>query len=252
LVQAVSDEKAPPGTKCDDAAPPCPDCGSERYWSDYFTDELIPMCVTCISRRQFEESKSRREATKSWRWAMQDPSPQFLNRRREPELSKEQKKKLEEITNNTDYASIERRIMKAIAKDKPQPLPTDIPRDPVPMEFWGRDHWSTFAFICTRIVGEDGKIDRRKMRCDNKRHPLHAHTDIGPGAPTMLRDNVALKDHDDWDCADDAEAANLLVNDKGTGLNRRYALTDAGWAMLRKITEHKAAGGTFSNFDPTK
>lgn len=38
---------APPGTKNHDLAPPCPKCGSDRYWSDYWTDELTPICVPC-------------------------------------------------------------------------------------------------------------------------------------------------------------------------------------------------------------
>lgn len=43
----MADEKAPLGTKDHDPAPSCPKCGGRRYWSDYFTDELTPICVSC-------------------------------------------------------------------------------------------------------------------------------------------------------------------------------------------------------------
>lgn len=43
-------EVAPPGIKDHDPAPPCPACSGERYWSDYWTDEFVAICVPCIAR----------------------------------------------------------------------------------------------------------------------------------------------------------------------------------------------------------
>jgi hypothetical protein len=32
----------------------------------------------------------------------------------------------------------------------------EVPRDPVPIELWGKDHWTTLAYIETRCVDYDG------------------------------------------------------------------------------------------------
>ena len=45
--QAMDNIRPASGTKDHDAAPPCPRCGGVRYWSDYWTDELVAICVAC-------------------------------------------------------------------------------------------------------------------------------------------------------------------------------------------------------------
>lgn len=53
----------------------------------------------------------------------------------------------------------------------------EVPR-PVPVEMWGKDHWSTFGYIETRCVDHDGVPDREHMRCDTDLHPGLAGTQI--------------------------------------------------------------------------
>ena len=53
----VDDEIAPEGTYDHAPAPPCPECRGERYWSDYWTDEFIAICVPCTARRTCEQDK---------------------------------------------------------------------------------------------------------------------------------------------------------------------------------------------------
>lgn len=120
--------------------------------------------------------------------------------------------------------------------------------DPVPPAAWGRDHWSTFAYVETRIVDHKGVPDRRHMRCDPALHPQFAHegSRMGTPSPTRLREGER-QGHDDWSCLDDAEAAGLLRN-AGTGLNRVYVLTDEGRRVADLLREHKRTGGRFATF----
>lgn len=116
---------------------------------------------------------------------------------------------------------------------------------PIPPALWGRDHWSTFGYIETRIVDHGGVPYRTHMRCDARIHPMFDH---GAGhAATRLADGSVDRPHDDWSCLDDAEAAGLVAN-VGTGIRRVYKLTDTGRKVAALLREHKGAGGSFSTF----
>ena len=100
---------------------------------------------------------------------------------------------------------------------------TDLPvwrttsNPPVPVTEFGKDHWSTLAYIETRIVDHGGLLMADQMRCHSGRHPMLAAArrrsllDDSDGSqyPTQLK-NGKLEDHDDYDCADDLIAAGLL------------------------------------------
>ncbi len=130
---------------------------------------------------------------------------------------------------------------------------------PIPLELWGRDHWSTFRYIETRIVSYKGCPAMQQMRCFSGRalrpgadHGGHSHIPaFMKDYPTRLvvRDandstkvagRINLNGHDDWDCADDAVSAKLLVS-HGTGLHPVFALTDYGWEVIKAITEADGA-----------
>lgn len=114
---------------------------------------------------------------------------------------------------------------------------------------FGKDHWSTFAYIETRIVDHGGVPDRRHMRCHGDRHPLLALPEQdGRGHPTRLRDGTELTHHDDWDCLDDLEREGLLRNIVPSLLHMRYELTDEGREVAARLRAHKAAGGGFATF----
>lgn len=129
----------------------------------------------------------------------------------------------------------------------------------VPMRFWSKDHWSTFAYLCCRVTGNDGYPDKDHMRVDRDRHPGL----IGPRVamlgttlekyPTRLQHGILLEDHDDFDCVDDFEAEDLVTT-SGTGIAPRWHLTEAGWKVNKLLTEFKEKGGQFGEFkmDPTK
>ncbi len=124
---------------------------------------------------------------------------------------------------------------------------------PIPMDYWGKDHWSTFAFVahwCAE-AGEDGfdiELKRRFMRCDPSRHPGNAHIDWSADVPTRLLQGLLLEKHDDWDCLDDAVEAGL-IKVGGTGAYPIITMTDEGLRVAARIVEHKTRGGNFGDFE---
>lgn len=126
----------------------------------------------------------------------------------------------------------------------------DAELPPLTMAMFGRDHWSTFGYIETRIVDYRGVPDKRHLRCHHGRHPLQAHQGGCASAyPTRLRDGLTCHNHDDWDCLDDCEREGLLVNN-GSAANPVFELTDLGRKIAAQLRAHKAAHGKWSTFEP--
>ena len=126
----------------------------------------------------------------------------------------------------------------------------------IKMKEWGKDHWSTFAYAETLAVdgGKKGLIipNRSRMRTNEKIHPHLVGVSFGNVGgseyPTRLKERE-IKDHDDWDCLDDAVKEGLLT-DEGTGLNRAFRLTKSGKEIANQLRNHKAEGKSFSEFKP--
>jgi len=128
----------------------------------------------------------------------------------------------------------------------------------IPPTEWGKDHWSTLAYLEYRTVDDGGKIDNRKMRVDPRLHREFA-TDmqirLGGKYPTILKDGQR-EGHDDWSCLEDMVIAGLLrAWWKETTSRRvfdccvaRVELTDYGRIVAHALRQHKAAGGNFADF----
>jgi hypothetical protein len=136
----------------------------------------------------------------------------------------------------------------------------------VPIEDWGRDHWSTFAYAETCIVDQQ-PLSRDRLRCHSERRPhllgptvarfgMSATNRWKPEWGTRLKGffnggkndkSRQLSDHDDWDCLEDMEAAGLL--EIVSVINAIVVFTDKGIALAAHLRAHKARGGTFSNFE---
>lgn len=128
----------------------------------------------------------------------------------------------------------------------------------IPMSRWGKDHWSTLAYLETLAVDHTGlaKPVNARMRTNEKRHPHLVEGSLGMmgiGAgmggskyPTRLKDGE-VKGHDDWDCVDDATEEGL-IEDVGTGLNRAYKFTKLGKEVMAKLRQFKMDGGNFADF----
>ncbi len=123
----------------------------------------------------------------------------------------------------------------------------------IPIEKFGKDHWSTFGYVGCRVTSNKGIPDRQHMRCDADLHPGLAHNGRGGELPiqrkypTILRGGVEQADHDDWSCVDDLEAAGL-VKIGGTGIHPTWDMTDIGWAFCKVLTDFKRKGGAFAGF----
>ncbi len=144
--------------------------------------------------------------------------------------------------------------------------------DIVPMEDFGKDHWSLLGYfetLCVDSVNDMGKIDMRRVRCNTKTHPHYSanHMDrLGPGEHgwkpeygTRLhgyflegkeRDKSRqIQEHDDWDCFEDLIKADL-VTWEGTGTFPHVKFTEKGLEIAAELRVHKAIGGVFAHFRP--
>lgn len=131
---------------------------------------------------------------------------------------------------------------------------------------YGKDHWSLLAYLETLCVDSTkkgvGEIDKRRMRTNEKRHPLHAvNLNHGVGAwqaefgtclagywDTLGRQvsKRQVKGHDDWDCLNDIEKAGLI--DVISEANGFVKLTEKGMKVAGELRAYKAKGGMFSGF----
>ena len=136
--------------------------------------------------------------------------------------------------------------------------------DYIPIARWGQDHWSTLAYLETRVTDGRGLIDNPRMRCNPRLHRHFAHVCTftgkphdGPEYPTRLKDGE-IDHHDDWSCLEDMVAAGLItaqwrVRHVGAlfgNSEAKVALTDAGQALAAQLRAHKAGGGRWANFEP--
>ncbi len=124
----------------------------------------------------------------------------------------------------------------------------------IPINQFGKDHWSMFALIahwCAEagLEGFDVWPKRRQLRIDPRRHLALAGWQ-GRNFPTTLREGVEISPHDDWDCVEDMEDAGL-VDIKGTGLNPVVHITDKGLRLAAEVTAFKTRGGCFGEFVPS-
>jgi len=126
----------------------------------------------------------------------------------------------------------------------------------IPMERFGHDHWSTFAYLETCVVDVHGYIDNRRMRCNARLHREFAWRADGSDYPTRLKDGEQAR-HDDWSCLEDMAAAGLIrawwrepAGEFFGGGQARVELTERGQEIAAQLREHKAAGHPYATFVP--
>lgn len=131
----------------------------------------------------------------------------------------------------------------------------------IPPERFGKDHWSLLAYVECCCVDNHGELDKRRMRCHPRRHPLHnANRNHGVNAAwkaeyaTRLQgffDNpqdkrFQVSGHDDWDCLNDLEVAGFI--EVISEVNALVKITPTGSAWVALARAHKSNGGSFGNF----
>ena len=137
----------------------------------------------------------------------------------------------------------------------------------VPISEWGKDHWSTLAYLETCAVDHDGYVDSRKMRASDPAYPTRLKR-IDPEQPNEE------PNHSDWDCLADMMIEGLIEPAPGrlasgrllwedveahtrraqtaTGRHEtsQIKFTPKGSAVAGALRVHKANGGNFAGFVP--
>ena len=129
-------------------------------------------------------------------------------------------------------------------------------RWPVPLELWGKDHWSTLGYMETVCVDYNGLPELRMVQCNPARHPQYvAYMPITAqpmdGSKYEIRlafgKSIPGPDYDEWDCIEDMVSLGLL-EDVGFNMTPQYRMTPLGNEVVSKLRSHKAAGGSFGSF----
>lgn len=122
----------------------------------------------------------------------------------------------------------------------------------IPIERWGKDHWSTFAYAETRAVDHQGYLDLRHLRLD-----LDYPSLVRPASGSLVWDErVDLFNHTVIDCLNDAVAAGLLLSCSRTMRPRKrhpeftyqVEFSPRGLAVAGALRAHKADGGDYASF----
>lgn len=133
---------------------------------------------------------------------------------------------------------------------------------PVPVTRWGKDHWSTLAYVAACVATHSGYLRVEKMRCHPRLHHRLTHPGVavvilafGGVGPTHLADGTTLDLHDDWSCVEDMVAAGVVTQSESdnvlAGKSPRFELTHVGRALAQALVEHRTrVGGNFENFAP--
>jgi hypothetical protein len=132
----------------------------------------------------------------------------------------------------------------------------------IPMEQFGKDHWSTLAYIETVMVecagfqvGFDGRMrqGRRNFRVIKEECPLPKRPNrckmaivMEPQWSTRLRNGSLIDGHDDWHCVQDLAEAGLLEGEVEPG--KTLQLTEQGKQVVGLLRDHKRNGGSYSTF----
>jgi predicted transcriptional regulator len=129
-------------------------------------------------------------------------------------------------------------------------------------ERFGRDHWSTFAYLAHCATAREGEPDRNKMRTHPKNRHLMSQIQAMmtlsgvEWSKTRLAGGVEIDEHDDYDCMYDLIDAGLFLS-VGSGAHPLVKLTDEGFRILKLVSDFLRAGvpgrtyGDFRPYDPS-
>ena len=137
--------------------------------------------------------------------------------------------------------------------------------DFIPSQVWGKDHWTTLAYIETVAtdcagfqVGNDPRMrsNRRNFRvmqgCLKPRRAKNGGVgivmDLEHGS--RLNDGQIVSGHDDWSCLQDMANEGLFNLDaSGVQPGVTLHLSAKGRAWCATLRAHKQAGGTYNTVD---
>lgn len=123
--------------------------------------------------------------------------------------------------------------------------------DFIPVEKWGKDHWSLLAYIETCCVDQEGHFELVRIRVNPNTHPLCAVGKLSPrkwmpSYGTILNDGTVLEEHDDINCLNDLEKAGMIY--VKSLVNGFAQLSPLGIKVSALLREHKIAGKMYRDF----
>lgn len=134
----------------------------------------------------------------------------------------------------------------------------------IPIEQWGKDHWSLLAYVETCCVDDKGRLNGDYMRINYSRHPVHPpkgrfvgdenwNEEHGTRLKGYWKKDGKTKDqskkltqHDDMDCLEDLEADGCI--EIISMVNGFVSLTKKGREICNRLREFKQEGGMFADF----
>lgn len=126
----------------------------------------------------------------------------------------------------------------------------------VPVDKWGKDHWSMFAYVGHCVTEREGFMSGPRLRCKDDRPGIQRAYGQrwDPKYGTRLNGyfqspndkTLMLPDHDDIDCLQDMEAEEMVL--LGTTVSMFVQLTDKGREFEEALRRFKQDGGNFSDF----
>lgn len=138
--------------------------------------------------------------------------------------------------------------------------------DLIPPEFWGKDHWTTLAYVESVMtdcggfqLGADSRMrtNRRNFRVMSefptpKRSGSETFGATGfypSQSPTRLNNDTDVEGHDDWNCLEDMAAIGLFdVSGLHLEPKKVIHLSLTGQKVSAALRAHKQAGNSFSTF----
>ena len=123
---------------------------------------------------------------------------------------------------------------------------TNKPKKKIKVSDFGKDHWSLFAYVETRCVDYNGKLDRKHMREDGWEHP----TRLKGYFEDKENPERTLKGSSDLNCLKDLENEGFIRIIPN--LPDTIELTEEGYKIIGLLRKHKCNGGEFEDFSLKK
>ena len=141
---------------------------------------------------------------------------------------------------------------------------TDFSTELVPMDQWGKDHWSTLGYVEAVSVENAGfQVGQDPRMKTNRRHtrvlaacPRPKRTagftlgvTMAPEHATRLKDGTQIANHDDWACLQDFVGAGLFQHGAEVEPKKVLTLSERGLALTAALRAHKSNGGSYATFE---
>lgn len=119
---------------------------------------------------------------------------------------------------------------------------TNKPKKKLKVSQFGKDHWTLFAYVETRCVDYDGKLDEKHLRRDGRSYP----TRLKGYFKNKNNPKFSIENHSDFDCLEDLEKVGFIRIIKN--LSNAIELTEEGYKVVSMLRKFKCDGGQYADF----